>query len=164
MFANRNIEIFSLGCPVCVETIQLVNRLAHPSAKVTVLDMKDPVVFQRAQALGILSIPAVAVDGKLVECCKEDGPNESNLRAAGVGEGAITLLSQPQHPGDTLPEPTQRSEEFSEGFRLTRTSTGLRIDCLCEPGRVLILDREKLASFGLRFQHDQNLDKNPSER
>ena len=84
LFANRKIEIFSLGCPVCVETIQLVNRLAHPSAKVTVLDMKDPAVFQRAKVLGIQSIPAVTVDGKLVECCKDSGPNEETLRAAGV--------------------------------------------------------------------------------
>ena len=54
-----------------------------------------------------------------------------------------------------MPEPILRSEDFPEGFRITSTSKGLRIDCLCEAGRALILDREKLASFGLRFQHDQ---------
>ncbi len=85
MNAKRKIEIFSAGCAVCEETIQLVNRLACPSCDVTILDMKDPAVFQRAQALGIHSVPAVAVDGKLAECCEDRGPNESSLRAAGVG-------------------------------------------------------------------------------
>ncbi len=63
-----------------------------------------------------------------------------------------------------MPEPILRSEEFPVGFRITSTSTGLRIDCLCEPGKVLILDRDKLASFGLRFQHDQKIEKKHSER
>ena len=80
MSTKRRVEIFSAGCPVCEETIQLVNRLACPSCDVTVLDMKNPAVFQRAQAIGIRSSPAVAVDGKLA-----GGPDEGSLRAAGVG-------------------------------------------------------------------------------
>ena len=85
MIATRKVEIFSAGCPVCEETIQLVNRLACPTCKVTVLDMKEPAVFHRAKALGIRSIPSVAVNGNLVSCCSDRGPDESSLRAAGIG-------------------------------------------------------------------------------
>lgn len=86
MSTVRKIEIFSAGCSVCEETIQLVNRLACPSCKVSVLDMKDPSVASRAEALGIRSVPAVAIDGKLADCCAGRGPDEAALKAAGVGQ------------------------------------------------------------------------------
>ena len=63
-----------------------------------------------------------------------------------------------------MSEPILRSEDFPEGFRVTSTSKGLRIDCLSEAGKALILDREKLATFGLRFQHDPRTYKKLSER
>ncbi len=85
MIAKRNVEIFSAGCLLCEETIRLVNRLACPSCKVTVLDMKEPAVFHRAKALGIRSIPSVAVNGNLVPCSSDRGPDEASLRAAGIG-------------------------------------------------------------------------------
>ena len=85
MSAKRTIEIFSAGCSVCEETIALVNRVACPSCKVTVLDMKDPSVASRAKNLGIHSVPAVVIDGKLADCCAGRGPNEHTLRAAGLG-------------------------------------------------------------------------------
>ena len=85
MSAKRTIEIFSAGCSVCEETIALVNRVACPSCEVTVLDMKDPSVASRAKNLGIHSVPAVVIDGKLADCCAGRGPNEHTLRAAGLG-------------------------------------------------------------------------------
>jgi len=85
MSAKRKIEVFSAGCPVCEETIQLVNRIACPSCEVAVLDMKDPIVAGRAKSLGIRSVPAVVIDGKLAECCAGRGPDEARLRAAGLG-------------------------------------------------------------------------------
>lgn len=85
MSAKRKIEVFSAGCPVCADTVQLVNRLACPSCEVTVQDLRDPSVAQRARSLGVRSVPAVAVDGKLADCCAGRGPDEAALRAAGVG-------------------------------------------------------------------------------
>jgi glutaredoxin 3 len=40
---------------------------------------------KRAKALGARSVPAVAIDGKLAECCTSRGINEQVLRAAGLG-------------------------------------------------------------------------------
>jgi len=86
MSTRRKIEIFSAGCPVCEETVELVNRVACPSCEVSVLDMKDLNVASRAKGLGIRSIPAVVIDGKLTDCCAGRGPDEATLRAAGVGQ------------------------------------------------------------------------------
>lgn len=86
MATKRKIEIFSAGCAACEDTIKLVNSLACPSCDVSVLDMKDASVASRAKKLGIHSVPAVVIDGKLADCCTGRGPDESTLRAAGVGK------------------------------------------------------------------------------
>ncbi len=88
MSAKRKIEVFSAGCPACEETIELVNRVACPSCEVSVLDMNQPEVAERARSLGIRSVPAVAIDGKLADCCSGRSPDEATLRAAGLGQSA----------------------------------------------------------------------------
>ena len=85
MSAKRKIEIFSAGCPVCEETVELVNSVACPSCEVSVLDMNDPSVASRASGLGVKAVPAVVIDGQLADCCAGKGPEERTLRAAGVG-------------------------------------------------------------------------------
>ena len=86
MSAKRTIEVFSAGCPACEEAMDLVNRIACPSCEVTVLDMTDPSVARRARSLGVRSVPAVAIHGKLASCCTGRGPEEAALRAAGLGQ------------------------------------------------------------------------------
>ncbi len=85
MTDKRTIEVFSAGCPACEEAVELVNRVACESCEVSVLDMKDSGVAERAKSLGIHSVPAVVVDGKLADCCAGRGPDEATLRAAGLG-------------------------------------------------------------------------------
>jgi hypothetical protein len=86
MTAKRKVEVFSAGCPACDETVALVRRAACPSCDVSVLDLHDPAVAQRARALGVRSAPAVVIDGKLADCCQGRGPSEAALRAAGLGQ------------------------------------------------------------------------------
>ena len=86
MTSKREIEVFSAGCALCEDVIARVNELACPSCEVTVLDMKEPGVASRARALGVGSVPAVAIDGKLAECCAGRGPDDDALRAAGLGQ------------------------------------------------------------------------------
>jgi glutaredoxin len=86
MNTKRKIEVFSAGCPACEETIQLVKRVSCPSCEVSVLDMHDSQVAKRAKDLGIHSVPAVVIDGKLADCCAGRGSDESTLRAAGLGQ------------------------------------------------------------------------------
>lgn len=84
MNAKRKVEVFSAGCPVCQEAIDLVARLACTSCEVTVLDMKKNDVAQRAKQLGIRAVPAVAINGQLAGCCAGRGLDEKTLRAAGL--------------------------------------------------------------------------------
>lgn len=86
MATKRKIEVFSAGCPACQELVSLVNSIACPSCEVTVLDMNDRKVFSRAKSLGISSVPAVVIDGRLADCCTGREPQEATLRAAGVGQ------------------------------------------------------------------------------
>ncbi len=86
MSNTLSIEVFSAGCPVCDETIEMVKRNTCPSCKITVLDMNDSAVANRAESLGIRSVPAVVIDGKLADCCSGRGPDEATLKAAGLGQ------------------------------------------------------------------------------
>ncbi|MDQ3802361.1 MAG: thioredoxin family protein [Acidobacteriota bacterium] len=85
MTDKRKIEIFSAGCPACESAVQTVNRIAGPCCEVEVLDMHRPEVAEKAERYGVRSVPAVAVDGKLADCCAGRGVDEAALRAAGVG-------------------------------------------------------------------------------
>lgn len=86
MTIKRKVEVFSAGCPVCEDVIALVQRLACPSCGVEVHNMNDIEVVKRAKALGIRSVPAVAIDGQLASCCAGRGVDEQTLRAAGLGQ------------------------------------------------------------------------------
>jgi glutaredoxin 3 len=86
MNTTRQIEIFSAGCPMSKETILSLNRAACPSCNVTILDTRDLQVASRAGILGILSVPAVVIDGTLADCYSGLGPDEQTLRAAGLGQ------------------------------------------------------------------------------
>jgi glutaredoxin 3 len=86
MAERRYVEIYSAGCGVCEETVALVKRLACDSCDVVVRDTTEPEVASKAQQLGVRSVPAVAVDGRLAECCAGRGPDEASLRATGIGQ------------------------------------------------------------------------------
>ncbi|NOX24602.1 MAG: hypothetical protein GXP59_00490 [Deltaproteobacteria bacterium] len=83
---TRKIEIFSAGCPLCEETIEMVNRLSCSSCEVEIVDMKDIKGATRARELNVRTVPAVAINGKLAECCANNGPDEAILRGAGLGQ------------------------------------------------------------------------------
>ena len=83
---QRKVEIFSAGCSVCTSVIDCVKELACESCDVQVLDMHTSAGEKRAGELGVRSVPAVAIDGRLAECCSSRGVDESVLRAAGLGQ------------------------------------------------------------------------------
>jgi hypothetical protein len=83
---KRRIDVFSAGGPACDETVDLVNAMACPSCDVTVLDMHDPPVAARARTLGIRSVPAVVIDGRLADCCAGRGVSSDTLKVSGIGQ------------------------------------------------------------------------------
>jgi len=86
---KRKVEVFTAGCPVCEPVVELVRKTACPSCDVIVYDLNKGCVTnecrERAKQYGIARVPAVVVDGKLLDCCKTGTVTEKELRAAGVG-------------------------------------------------------------------------------
>jgi glutaredoxin 3 len=86
MSRTRKIEVFSAGCPLCDEAEKKIHELVCPSCDVNVLNMKKPATMERAKQLGVQSVPAVAIDGKLCGCCAGRGIDEKVLQDAGLGK------------------------------------------------------------------------------
>lgn len=83
---RRKIEVFSAGCSVCDDVVAQVERAACPSCDIQVLDMNAADIRERAADLGIRSIPAVVIDGKLADCCAGRTVDLTVLRSAGLGQ------------------------------------------------------------------------------
>lgn len=82
---KRKVEVFSAGCGVCDEAVQLVEQIACESCEVEVLDTRQKDVAERAKEYGIKTVPAIVIDGKLADCCSNQIINEEALRAEGLG-------------------------------------------------------------------------------
>lgn len=90
--AKRLVEVFTAGCPVCEGTVHMVRDLVCGNCDVVVYDLNQGCSTnecrQKASAYGIVRLPAVAVDGKLVDCCANQQPvTRAALIAAGIGQG-----------------------------------------------------------------------------
>ena len=81
----RKVEVFTAGCPLCDDAVQLVHDLACPSCAVEVLDMNDEATHEKARTYGITRVPSVVVDGTLADCCQTGAVNAESLRALGIG-------------------------------------------------------------------------------
>ena len=86
MSEQRTVEVFTAGCPLCDNVVDLVRDLACDSCDVQVVRLQDEAGARRAQTVGVQSVPAVAVNGTLADCCQGRGVQEDDLRAAGIGE------------------------------------------------------------------------------
>jgi hypothetical protein len=76
----KKVEVFSAGCPLCEETIEMVKRLAG-SHEVIVHDMNKPEVALRLLRYGVRSLPAILIDAKPASPCV-GVPEEHVLRLA----------------------------------------------------------------------------------
>ena len=86
MTVKRTIEVFTAGCPCCEDAVKLVQSIACPSCEVKILDMRtDKGAQAKAKQYGVKRVPAVAVNGKLADCCHVGEVSADKLRALGVG-------------------------------------------------------------------------------
>lgn len=83
---TRRIEIFSAGCLICERVVREVREAACSSCDIQVLDMNMPDIQKRAVHLGVKSVPAVAIDGTMADCCAGRGVDIDVLRSAGIGQ------------------------------------------------------------------------------
>jgi MerR family mercuric resistance operon transcriptional regulator len=88
--SNRVIEVFTAGCYVCEKAVNEIKALACPNCEVKVYDLNKKCETgeceTKAKQYGVNSIPAVAIDGKLVSCCSNRGIDIEALKAAGLGQ------------------------------------------------------------------------------
>lgn len=83
--AKRLVEVFTSGCYVCEDVVKQVKDLACSNCEVIVYDLNKK-CETKAKAYGVKSIPTVAINGKLVDCCKNKGIDIDTLKAAGLGQ------------------------------------------------------------------------------
>jgi len=87
---TRKIEVFTSGCFLCDDAVQLVKELACPSCEVTVYNLAEPCeskeCIEKAKKYDVTSVPTVVIDGKIAECCKHGKPDREMLIAAGLGK------------------------------------------------------------------------------
>lgn len=87
---KRQIEVFTAGCPVCEPVVQMVKEMACDSCKVTIYNTAEQcdskVCVDKIKQYNITSLPAVAVEGKLLNCFKDRGVSKEELIAAGIGK------------------------------------------------------------------------------
>lgn len=82
---QRTVEVFTAGCPLCDDIVDLVRNVACESCDVRVVRLQNKDSAHRAREVGVTSVPAVAVNGTLADCCQDRGVQEEDLCAAGIG-------------------------------------------------------------------------------
>lgn len=83
---KRTIEVFTAGCPCCDEAVRLLQSMVCPSCELQVLDIRtDRPAQSKAKQYGVTRVPAVAVNGKLADCCWQGPVNAEILGSLGVG-------------------------------------------------------------------------------
>jgi hypothetical protein len=87
---KRKIEVFTAGCSVCEPVVEMVKSMACSECDVIVYNISEPCeskeCIDKAKTYGIKSLPAVAVNGKLLSCCQNKGVSEAELKSAGIGQ------------------------------------------------------------------------------
>ena len=83
---NRKIEVFSAGCSICEEQIQLIKDASCLSCEIEVLNLNsDDVALAKSRKYRIKSLPAVAINGILADCCANRGIDINVLKSMGLG-------------------------------------------------------------------------------
>lgn len=88
--AKRLVEVFTAGCPICIDAVNQIKALACPQCEVKIYDLNKGCetneCLDKAKQYGVKSVPAVAIDGKLVNCCNNRGIDYEVLTKAGLGQ------------------------------------------------------------------------------
>ena len=88
---KRQVEVFTANCPVCDPVVSMVRELACNDCEITIYDLvkqcEDKTCLSKLEEYGIKKVPAIAVNGKLLSCCENQGISKEELIKAGIGQG-----------------------------------------------------------------------------
>jgi len=82
---KKQVDIFTAGCPVCEPVVQLVKATAGANCNITVYNLSESRHKDILKKYKLTRLPAVAVDGKLLDCCKNIGITKEDLINTGIG-------------------------------------------------------------------------------
>ena len=87
---KQKIEIFTAGCPVCNPIVELVKETASESFEITIYDLakqfEEEECISKMKEYQINRLPSIAVNGELLNCCKNIQITKDDLIAAGIGQ------------------------------------------------------------------------------
>ena len=89
--AKKLVEVFTAGCSICERTVKQVKDLTQYSSEhdVVVYDLNKQCdtneCEDKAKEYGVQSVPSVAINGKLMDCCSHSGVNFDTLQAEILG-------------------------------------------------------------------------------
>ncbi len=93
---NQNkikIELFTAGCTVCEPVVEMVKAMACSSCEVVIYNLSQPCetkeCLEKVKTYGIKALPAIAVNGKLLSCCQNNGISVEELKNAGIGQAEL---------------------------------------------------------------------------
>lgn len=90
--SKQLIEVFTSGCFVCDKTVKQVKDLTQYSAEheVVIHDLNKKCETNecedKAKEYGVEVVPSVAVNGKLLDCCKNTGIDFKTLEREILGQ------------------------------------------------------------------------------
>jgi hypothetical protein len=91
---KMKIEVFSAGCFVCDPVVEMVRSLSAAECDVMVYNLSDPseskTCRDKLEAYGIKSLPAIAVNGKLLSPHLNTEVSYDELSGAGVALSSAT--------------------------------------------------------------------------
>ncbi len=86
---KQQIEIFTAGCPVCEPVVALVKENACRNCEITIYNLSEQceskIYVTKMEEYGVKRLPAIAINGKLIDCCKNIEITKSDLVNAGIG-------------------------------------------------------------------------------
>ncbi len=87
---KRCVEVFTAGCPLCEDAVRLVTSLACPGCEVQIYDLREGCATnecrEKAARYGVTAVPAVAVNGVVLDCCQREPIRADRLSAAGIAQ------------------------------------------------------------------------------
>ncbi len=84
--SKQHIEVFTAGCPLCEPVVALVNESVTDKSDVTVHNLYDwrEISLTNMKKYNVLAVPAIVVDGKLMECFTSKPITKKDLVNAGI--------------------------------------------------------------------------------
>ena len=93
MLNKRKMEVFTAGCIVCKPLVEMVQAMACAECEVKIYNLSNPCetkeCLEKVKTYGITSLPAIAVNGRLLHYFKNKSISAEELLHAGFGEAVL---------------------------------------------------------------------------